>query len=108
LTAGECTYTIVGTAARFEWDDAKNRSNLRKHGIDFETACCVFDDPLAVSRAERIVEHEVRWQTVGSIGGVLVVLVAHSYQEGGGHETIRIISARKATAGERKFYERGA
>jgi uncharacterized protein len=93
---------------RFEWDEAKNRSNLRKHGIDFETASLVFDDPFAVSRMERVVEDEPRWQTVGAIAGAVIVLVAHMFEEGGGDESVRIISARKATPRERKFYERNA
>ncbi len=62
---------------RFEWDDAKDRSNLKKHGINFETAQLVFDDPHALSDQDRVVGHEERWQTLGDIGGV-IVLVAHT------------------------------
>jgi uncharacterized DUF497 family protein len=53
---------------RLEWDEAKNRSNLKKHGIDFETAALVFDDPYALSDLDRIIEGEERWQTIGTAG----------------------------------------
>jgi uncharacterized DUF497 family protein len=43
---------------RFEWDEAKNRKNFKKHGIEFETAVLVFDDPYAVSDRDRIVDGE--------------------------------------------------
>ena len=46
-----------------------------------------------------------RWQTLGLVGGVVVLLVAHTYGEEKGEEVIRIISARKATPRERMFYE---
>ncbi len=45
---------------QFAWDEAKNRSNRRKHGISFETAVRVFLDPLHLSRQDRIVEGEER------------------------------------------------
>lgn len=89
---------------RFEWDDLKNRRNLKKHGISFETARLVFDDPHARSAQDRVVDGEERWQTMGMIEG-LIVVVAHTYREEGETEVIRIISARKATPVERKTYE---
>lgn len=89
---------------RFEWDDTKNRENLSKHGISFETAALVFDDPHALSDQDRVVDDEERWQTIGSIG-VLVVLVAHLWWDESGEEVIRLISARKATSREKKTYE---
>jgi uncharacterized DUF497 family protein len=51
---------------RLTWDEAKNRSNRRKHGISFDTAARVFLDPLHISRQDRIVEGEERlaWSTV--------------------------------------------
>ena len=90
---------------RFTWDEAKNRSNLAKHKVSFATACLVFDDPHALSQLDRVVEGEQRWQTLGLIGGVVVLMVAHTYTEEGDEEVIRIISARKATSYERKKYE---
>lgn len=90
---------------RFEWDDAKNASNRLKHGLSFETASEVFDDPLHLSSADRIVEGEQRWLTIGVVGGVVVVVVAHTWRERNGEEIVRIISARKATRQERRAYE---
>ena len=89
---------------RFEWDEHKNRTNLGKHDIDFETAQLVFDDPSNVSFIERITHGEGRWQTIGSVGGIAVIVVVHTYQEQGRNEVIRIISARKASKHERKLY----
>lgn len=90
---------------RFEWDEAKNDANRRKHGLSFETACRVFEDPLILSKPERIVDSEQRWQTIGEIAGVALVLVAHAVREGQNDEVIRIISARRATRHERKKYQ---
>ena len=92
---------------QFEWSEAKNQSNQRKHGIDFDTASFVFDDPNAWSQQDRIENGEMRWQTIGLVGGCLVLLVAHTVREDkeGEHEVIRIISARRADPKERKSYE---
>ena len=90
---------------RFIWDDEKSRRNLAKHKVSFETAKLVFDDPRAVSRLDRIENGEERWQTLGLAGGIVILLVAHTYREEDGEEVIRIISARKATPRERTFYE---
>ncbi len=91
---------------RWTWDPAKDRANRRKHGLSFDTARRVFDDPLALSRLDTSSEEEERWTTVGLIGSV-VVLIVHTWPEpDGGGETIgRIISARKATPHERRVYE---
>ena len=86
------------------WDDTKSLINRRKHGLGFETAQLVFDDLLAVSRQEPHPDEE-RWQTIGMIGNV-VVIVAHTLprtDDGTG----RIINARKATPHERRLYEEG-
>lgn len=94
---------------RWTWNNNKNRANERKHGLSFETAQLTFDDPLALSRLDRTSDDE-RWQTIGMIGGV-VVLVVHTWPEAdpeSGEEIGRIISARKATAHERKAYEEDA
>ena len=92
---------------RFEWDEAKDLLNLAKHKIGFETASLVFDDPHALSAQDRTAGGEERWQTLGMIGGGLIVLVAHTYRKQDGQEAIRIISARKATPRERRAYEDG-
>ena len=79
---------------RFEWDDAKNLDNVAKHNIGFETAKVVFDDPHAISYQDCSTDDDVRWQTFGTISG-LVVVVAHTCWEEDGEEVIRIISARE-------------
>jgi len=89
---------------RFEWDDGKNRLNFKKHGITFETAQLVFEDPPALSYQDYVSDGEERWQTFGMIAGV-IVLVAHTFWEEDGEEIIRIISARKASSRERSIYE---
>jgi len=90
---------------RFEWDEAKNRRNMTKHGLSFETAQLVFEDPNLLSLLDRVIEGEERWQSIGMLEGISVILVAHTYQDGGGEDVIRIIPARKATRLERKSYE---
>ena len=88
---------------RFEWDEGKNRRNLAKHKVSFETASLVFEDPRALSIQDRVVEGEERWQTVGMVSGTVLV-VAHTYREEAGDEVTRLISARKAIAHERRAY----
>ena len=91
---------------RWFWDPKKDRINRRKHGISFETAVRVFSDSFAMSEQDRIEDGEDRWQTIGLSEGVMVVLVAHTFQEDpDGTVTVRIISARRATSQERKHYE---
>jgi hypothetical protein len=57
----------------FEWDAAKNESNQRKHGVSFEDASQVFDDPYALARQDRIESGEYRWQTIGLAEGNIAV-----------------------------------
>jgi uncharacterized protein len=94
---------------RFEWDEAKNHSNRRKHGVSFEEASQVFHDPLYVSVQERVEIGEERWQTFGMVGGLLVLMVAHTVREEHDDDkhvdVVRIISARHATRKERRRYE---
>ena len=90
---------------RFTWDETKAAINRRKHHISFETAVRVFADPFALSEHDRIESGEHRWQSIGAIEGVLVLLVAHTTHGEGGSEVIHIISARRATRMERKRYE---
>ena len=92
----------------FEWDDKKAEGNFRKHGIRFEEAVFVFDDPFAVSEQDRIENGERRWQTMGMAGGCLLLLVAHTVRfEDEGIEVIRVISARRVDRKERRRYEHG-
>ena len=92
----------------YSWDETKNFSNQQKHGISFELAKLVFDDPFHLTRQDRIENGENRWQTIGMINGIVLILVAHTWHESGdGDEHIRIISARRASKHERKIYEHG-
>ena len=89
----------------FEWDSIKAEENYRKHGIRFEEAALVFDDPFQLSAHDRIENGEYRWQTIGRIKGCVVVLVAHTIRFDDGMEIVRIISARRAEKTERRRYE---
>jgi uncharacterized protein len=90
---------------RFEWDETKARSNARKHGVRFEDAMLVFADPYALVEQDRLEGGELRWQTLGLVGGVVLLLVAHTVRSVQEDEIIRIISARKAVRKERKRYD---
>jgi uncharacterized protein len=89
---------------RIEWDQAKNEINQAKHGIDFETAKLVFDDPCCVTFVERVTDGEERWHAIGSIENIIILVVVHTYRQEVSDEVIRVISARPATRRERKLY----
>ena len=92
----------------FSWDDSKSAINLAKHGVSFEAAKLVFDDPLHVIRQDRVENGEQRWQTIGQVADCALLLVPHTwFDDDDGTEHIRIISARRATKVERKVYEQG-
>ena len=87
---------------RFEWDLNKGKANLKKHGVSFEEAITAFYDPLSATFADP--DHsggEERFVTVGYSSTDRLLFVSHLDQE----ETLRIISARTATAHERKRHE---
>jgi uncharacterized DUF497 family protein len=88
----------------FAWDENKNRINRRKHGVSFEAAARIFEDPNVVSYRDRVVAEEERWHSIGCAGGIAILLVVHTSEEPNGEEEIRIISARKASARERALY----
>jgi uncharacterized DUF497 family protein len=88
----------------FDWDPAKDASNRVKHGVSFEAAQLALNDPHAISEVDRVVEGEERWKTISAVGG-LILLIAHTYENHGHEELVRIISARKANARERSRYE---
>ena len=86
----------------FSWDARKAKANRRKHGVSFDEASTVFNDPLAVTGADP--DHslgETRWITFGISKSDWILAVAHN-DDG---EIIRIISARVATRAERRFHE---
>jgi len=90
---------------RFEWDPKKADLNRKKHGITFESAQSVFDDPLALTIPdEEHSEGEERWITLGQARSHMLVLVIHTYRDTQNEEVIRLISARRATPKERKQY----
>jgi uncharacterized DUF497 family protein len=93
---------------RFEWDITKAESNYRKHGVRFEVAIRVFEDPAALYEQDRIEEGEERWQVIGRIDDGQLLLVAHTLHEldedGVLTEIIRVISARRAEQKERRRY----
>ena len=90
---------------RFEWDERKNIRNRAKHCVSFETATLIFEDPRVVSILDRIEENEERWHSIGMAGGILLLLVVHTFRGVEKDEVARIISARKATPRERTIYE---
>lgn len=87
---------------QFEWDDNKEKINLSKHGIDFSTAALVFQDENRIEfYDEAHSKDEDRYITIGQINGVAIIVMV-VYTERG--DTIRLISARKATSQERRRY----
>lgn len=93
---------------RWIWDEDKSRLNRRKHGLGFETAQLVFEDPLMRHRRDPGFDEE-RWHTIGVVGGVTII-VAHTWpklESFNGDEMGRIVSARRATSHERRAYEEG-
>jgi hypothetical protein len=87
---------------RFEWDERKNASNRRKHGVSFEEAETVFYDDRAISRDDPDEEEEDRFVLLGLSAGLRTLVVCHCYRED--DSVIRIISARKAHREERRDY----
>jgi uncharacterized DUF497 family protein len=91
-------------APRFEWDPRKDAQNQRKHGVAFEEARTVFADEYALLLDDP--DHsatEERFILLGLSAGFRVLVVVHTYRER--DDTIRILSARKATRPERQQYD---
>ncbi len=91
----------------FEWDPAKAWSNYKKHGITFERAATVFNDPRALTIFDESHSNdEDRWVTLGTDSNMTFVVVSHLYRQQNDRTAwIRIISARKATKKEIKQYQ---
>ena len=90
---------------QFEWDENKNKANIKKHSISFEVSVYVFSDKEAITIYDD--EHsleEQRWVTIGKIKNTSVIVVIHTYRIRDNYEFIRIISARKANKKEAKLY----
>ena len=90
---------------RFDWDSRKADSNLVKHGVAFEVAELVWNDPAHIVLFDRHEAGEERWHAIGLVRGVTILTVNHSNRDRDGEEVVRIIGARKATRAERKRYE---
>lgn len=86
----------------FDWNEEKNQSNIRKHGIDFNDATEVFFHPMLNKADTRERYGEERWVGIGLMQSIIIVIVYVENET----NTIRIISARKATRREAKFYEK--
>jgi len=86
---------------RYEWDKAKAASNLRKHGIRFADAVTTLEDDYALTVEDDSAEGEMRFVTIGMNDALHLLVVVWTERV---CDLIRIISARKATAHERKTY----
>ncbi|MFA5206073.1 MAG: BrnT family toxin [Lentisphaeria bacterium] len=88
---------------RFAWDSAKAAANIRKHGVSFEEAATVFADENARLKHDPDHSHdEDRFILLGLSAKLRLLVICHAYREGG--NSIRIISARKATTNESALY----
>ncbi|MEO6322388.1 MAG: BrnT family toxin [Polaromonas sp.] len=89
---------------KFEWDDDKAASNLRKHGVSFDEAVSVFGDNLALTFSDTDhSEEEDRSRSYGISSSGRLLVVVHTERR----NSLRIISARKATRYEKSIYEQG-
>ena len=92
---------------KFEWDETKNKTNIKKHGISFKEATSVFYDENAILFDDP--DHSItenRFLILGVSEKLHICIVSHCYREP--DQTIRIISARKATKNEINIYNKGA
>jgi uncharacterized protein len=85
---------------RFEWDEEKNRENIRKHELDFADAWEIFDAPMLANLDTREDYGEDRWIGIGFLKNFVVVVVCSESED-----VIRIISLRKALKHERTRFE---
>jgi uncharacterized DUF497 family protein len=92
----------------FEWDAAKNHSNLAKHGMAFEDVVAVFSDPVQLREPNRLAGEETRLQVIGKVisTGPIFFVVYTLRSTMTGEVSIRVISARRASRRERERYER--
>lgn len=86
---------------QFEWDEAKARSNVSKHGITFTEATTIFAEPFLLTFLDDYAEYEDRLISIGESEQRRLLLVVHVDR----NATIRLISARRATRKERDTYE---
>ena len=87
---------------QFDWDPQKATANLKRRRPSFDEAATVLEDPLSTTYPDEAhSEEEMRFLTIGASHRGRVLVVAHTER----NDTIRIISARRATRREREFYE---
>jgi uncharacterized protein len=84
-----------------EWDESKRLANIQKHGIDFIDVMQIFDGYTISVEDQRFDYPEIRYNTIGMLKSLTVVVVVHTFEES---DVVRIISARKATKYEQKRY----
>jgi uncharacterized protein len=84
-----------------EWDPAKGAANFKKHGVTFEEASTVLLDPLALAQEDALSVEESRWVVIGMSARTRLLTVVYTLRR---EDRIRLISARKATRREAKFY----
>lgn len=85
---------------QFEWDENKSRSNLVKHGLDFDDAKLAFNDENGITLFDKVVGSEVRYHLIAEVEGIFVTLIVYTTR----NEVYHIISARPASKKERKLY----
>ena len=95
-----CTFMHIIKTVSFEWDAAKARANLRKHGIDFADAATALEDQSALTMQDALSGEEERWITLGMDALGRVLAVVYTFRD----DKIRLISARRATPRERYQY----
>ena len=89
----------------FEWDSAKAKANLLKHDVSFDEAATVFFDSDALDGPDELHSHaETRFRRLGKSVDGRVLMVAYTVRRAGSAETIRVISARRASRRERVAY----
>lgn len=86
---------------KFEWDEDKNRMNLKKHGVSFSQAVEIFKGPIVSFLDDSFDYGEVREITFGMTGNLVILVVVHTDRKG----TTRIISARRADRDEQSQFE---
>ena len=85
----------------YQWDPAKAKANVNKHGVEFADALGVFEDPDAITIEDTDSEEEQRFLSIGLDVLGRIIVVAYTYRD----DDVRLISARKATKKEVKIYE---
>ena len=100
-----CSYNVVMSGLRFEWNPEKAEANRKKHGVTFEEARSVFYDDHAIEfYDDEHSEWEDRFLLLGLSANMRLLLICHCYRDS--ENVIRVVSARKATKSESAHYWR--